>query len=360
VAIGDQTNAGYIQVYDENLSLIKSFQAHTNQIVRIRQSPFGQRLVATGSWDTTINIWNASTSSNGDCNWTLVQTYRNHNNYVYALEFINEDTLASGAFDSTIQIWSLTTGQTLKTINVGIDVWSLQMLSNGTHLAAGLLNGNISVYNISTGSLVINLKGHAYTVVDLALINEDLLASSSVDATIRVWNLTSNECKFILTGHTAQVNGLKLISLDILASGSFDTNIKLWNVTSGRAIRTLTGHMAYVYHGVDLFDSQTLISGAYDQTIKTWNIRTGQCLNTITTNGGIFRSLAVLYVEATASTQSYSSINFSKTSLFSLNTKLNANMESFLSPFFMRFIILLPLNRVGFKMHFKRVWIKIL
>ena len=309
MAIGDQTNAGLMQVYDENLSLVKSFQAHTNQIVRIRQSPFGQRLVATSSWDTTVNIWDASTSSNNNyCKWTLVQTYRGHADYVYGLEFLNEYTLASGAFDSTIQFWSLTTGQTLRTINVGIDVWCLQMLSNGTHLAAGLSDGNISVYNISTGSLVRNLRGHAYTVIDLALINEDLLASSCTDQTIRIWNLTSNECKFVLTGHTAQVNGLKVISLDVLASGSLDTSIKLWNLTSGRMIRTLTGHTAHVFHGVDLFDSQTLISGAYDQTIKTWNISTGQCLNTITTNGGPFRSLAVLYVEATASTQSYISI----------------------------------------------------
>ena len=64
VAIGSDN--GQIKVYnDDTFNLnIRSFQAHTNAILRIKQSPFNSKYVATSSYDGTVKIWNANT------NWT--------------------------------------------------------------------------------------------------------------------------------------------------------------------------------------------------------------------------------------------------------------------------------------------------
>ncbi len=276
------------------MSLLNSFQAHSELILRIKHSPFvfstNTNYVATSSWDTTVKIWNVSSSFN----WKLITTYSQHSSAIFALEWLGNENLASaGVIDQTIKLWSLTTGQTKRTIQTNSQsVTSLKLLNNNIHLAAGLEYGDINIYNINDGNLVSSLKGHTYDVNDLVLISADLLASSS-NQTVRVWNLTTNTCKFNLTGHAEHVYGLKQITPSILASGSSDKTIKLWDITSGKLIRTLTGHTNVIGWSIDLLNSQTLVSGSVDQTIKLWNWSTGECLSTIQTNSNI-TSLAVI------------------------------------------------------------------
>ncbi len=261
--IGD--TSGQIKIYNcSSLSLVNSFQAHSSNINRIKQSPFNTNYVATCSDDGTVKIWNVTSSFD----WTLITTYRQHSSWVRALEWLDNDTLASAGYsDKTIKLWSPTTGQTKRTIKINRDVYSLKLLNTNIHLAAGLENGDINIYNINDGNLVSSLKGHTSAVEDLVQLSADLLASSSYQ-TVRIWDLTTNTCKFNLTGHTHYVYGLKQISPNILASGSSDDTIKLWDITTGKLIRTLTGHTNWIDWSVDLLNSQTLVSGSYDRTIK--------------------------------------------------------------------------------------------
>ena len=67
--------------------------------------------VASASQDKTVIIWDTLT-------WTSIQRYTNHTNAVYSLDQIDNDTMASGSKDKTIRIWRISTGQTLKIINV--------------------------------------------------------------------------------------------------------------------------------------------------------------------------------------------------------------------------------------------------
>ena len=284
VQIGD--DLGQIKVYeDESFNLnVKTIQAHSFQINRIKQSPFNKIYVASCSNDARVNVWN----SNMD--WNKVQTYTGHSKAVLALDFINEDTIVSGGFDQTIQTWSISTGLTQRTIQVGSDVLSLKVLNNRFYVACGLGNGDINIYNINNGNLISILKSHNGQVFDLILINDgNSLVSSSKDGTLKIWNLITNAPISTLTGHSDWVIGLKILSPNIIASCSLDTTIKLWNTTSAQLIRTLKGHTSNLYWSLDLLDDgETLVSGSEDQTIKFWNWKTGQLLNSVNTGTRIY------------------------------------------------------------------------
>ena len=113
--IGD-TN-GQIQIYNfSSLSFVNSFQAHSNYINRIKQSPFNTNYVATCSND--VKIWSVSSSFD----WTLITTYSQHSSLVFALEWLDNDTLASGSLDKTIKLWNLTNGFCIKTF-IGHNDW---------------------------------------------------------------------------------------------------------------------------------------------------------------------------------------------------------------------------------------------
>jgi WD40 repeat protein len=325
--IGD--NNGLIKINNQN-SLVNSFKAHSSYIWRIKQSPFNTNTnyVATCS-DKEVKIWNVSSSFN----WTLITTYSQHSSTVYALEWLDNDTLASAGWqDREIKLWSPTTGQTKRTIQTNQNVYSLTMLNTNIHLAAGLgyPNYDINIYDTNDGNLVSSLKGHTDYVNDLVQISNELLASSGWDHIVRIWNLTTNTCKFILTGHTHYVFGLKQITSSILASGSWDTTIKLWDITSGQLIRTLRGHTNDIYWSIDLLNSQTLVSGSFDETIKLWNWSTGECFSTIQTPGSYIRSLAVINMNqqqtTTTPTASLSS-KFSSSFLFYLKFKIRNNLS---------------------------------
>jgi WD40 repeat protein len=287
---------GQIKIFNtSSLSLVNSFQAHSNRIFRIKQSPFNTNTntnyVATCSNDQTVKIWNVSSSFN----WTLFTTYSQHSSEVYGLEWLDNDNLASGSYDRTINLWSITTGHTKRTIKTNQYVCSLTMLNTNIHLPAGFYNGDINIYNINNGNLVSSLKGHTEYVNDLVQISDELLASASLDKTVRIWNLTNNTCKFTLTGHTSGVYGLKQITPSILASGSWDKTIKLWDITSGQLIRTLTGHTNWIWWSVDLLNNgQTLVSCSYYGEIKLWNWSTGECFSTVQTTGSNIYALAVI------------------------------------------------------------------
>ena len=308
VVIGD--DLGRIKIYDaSSLSFINSFQAHSGWIHRILESPFIQNkknsnYIATCSQDGTVKIWDSSSSpTTPPSDWSLVQTYSNHNSEVFGLEWLDADTLAScGQTDEAIKIWSLSSAQTKKEITVTKPgVYSLKLLNNRKHLAVGGFNPvrDINIYDMNDGSLVASLQGHTASVFDLVQLSDDLLASSSNDATVRIWNLTTSANKFTLQGHTSDegVIGLKQISSDLLASSSGDSAIKVWNVTTSELVRTLVGHTGSIYWALDLLNNngQQLVSGSAwgDQAIKVWDMSTGECLKTIQTDSHIW-SLVVI------------------------------------------------------------------
>ena len=59
--------------------------------------------IASGSWDKTVKIWNASSGE-------LQSTLAGHNAPVTQLEFIDADTVVSSSDDGTTRAWDVATG----------------------------------------------------------------------------------------------------------------------------------------------------------------------------------------------------------------------------------------------------------
>ena len=92
VAIGDFSAVGNIKVFNESLTLVKTFNAHSGIINRIKQLPNGY--VARASADNAVKIWNVITPSN----WSLILTFTRHTSSVIGLEYINAQTIGRPDF----------------------------------------------------------------------------------------------------------------------------------------------------------------------------------------------------------------------------------------------------------------------
>jgi WD40 repeat protein len=237
--------------------------------------------VSSASEDNTINIWNTLT-------WASIRKYTNHAHWVFSLDQIDNDTMVSGSDDRTIQIWRISTGATLKIINVDDRVYAVRVFSiEYKQIVCGLLgsNNNLRIYNYGTGDFIRTLNGHSNYVRSIEMLSEQFMASGGSDNKVIIWDLFSYSIKYTLTGHSDWVTCFKRLSSNLMASGDWNGKIIVWNWLTGEQIFNLTGHADRLYpNSLDLYDEQTLISGSVDKTVKFWNITNGKLIQSIDTD----------------------------------------------------------------------------
>ncbi len=277
--------------YSENGTFTRILpNSHYDRICHLKYLPYKNGKVASASYDKSVNIWDTLT-------WTSIQTYTNHTSAVYSLDQIENDTMVSGSKDNTIQIWKISTGETLKMINVNAELYVVRVFSvENKQIVCGKsgTSNNLQIYNYETGDLIHTLNGHSNHVYSIEMLSEQLMASGGFDQSVIIWDLSSYSIKYTLTGHTSAVNCIKRLSSNLVASGDGSGKIIVWNWLTGERIFNLTGHTSTLYlNSLDLYDEQTLISGSWDRTVKFWNITNGTLIQSINASNQI-SALAML------------------------------------------------------------------
>jgi F-box and WD-40 domain protein MET30 len=79
---------------------------------------------------------------------------------VRCLTVLSNNRLASGSYDTTIKIWDLNTFTCIRTLNEHTDwIRCLKTLSN-SRLASGSTDKSIKIWNLDDYSLINTLEGH--------------------------------------------------------------------------------------------------------------------------------------------------------------------------------------------------------
>ncbi|MBC1305741.1 protein kinase domain-containing protein, partial [Trichormus variabilis] len=220
-----------------------------------------------------------------------------HSNWVSSVTFSSDGNMViSGSYDTTIKIWNLTTEKQICTLTGHTDsVLSIAISPNDKIIASGSSDKTIKLWNLVTMQQICTLIGHTKGISSVTFsLNRNILASGSYDTTIKLWNLTTKEEICTLIGHAQGISSIAFSpDGNILASGSYDTTIKLWNLTTGEQINTLIGHSHFVLSVAFSPDGKTLVSGCYDATIKLWDLVTGKQTRTITGHGDSVTSVII-------------------------------------------------------------------
>ena len=226
---------------------IRTITGHSDSVHTLAISPDG-KILASGSNDKTIKLWDLQTGRE-------IRTLRGHSSWVrsVAISSLNADSgnekhpnrkiLASGSTDKTIKIWDLSTGKLIRTLkghtqSVTSVAIAPSLKGSDSTVISGSADRSVKIWNLFTGQLIHSLEGHATSITSLAInpanrsANNKTFASGSTDKTIKIWNLSTGELISTLSDGDEAVSSLTY-SWDgkNIVSGSEDKTIKIWRLS---------------------------------------------------------------------------------------------------------------------------------
>jgi len=177
------------------------------------------RLVAAGSLDTVVRIWDARTGE-------LLERLRGHRDSVYSVAFTPDARgLVSGSLDKTLKYW---------------DVSRLANGPGGRPNSPGVskrdsLNGKKDIgTREGNSSCTMNFTGHKDYVLSVAVSHDgQWVVSGSKDRGVQFWDAKTAIVQLMLQGHKNSVISIDLSPAgSVLATGSGDWQARIWNYTT--------------------------------------------------------------------------------------------------------------------------------
>ncbi|MDE3258590.1 MAG: hypothetical protein OYM47_12205 [Gemmatimonadota bacterium] len=271
---GDVGNTDFVvsEISPHQIATQEGVDREVNSVVF---SPNGA-ILATGSWDGMITLWNLETN-------TQIADLRGHTDGVNSVVFSpNGVNLASGSWDRTIRVWDLTTMNEvsiLKGHEDGVMSVALTARDDDLVLASGSRDGAVKLWDVGTREVIATLKGHTGEVTSVSFSPDGAFLASAGgrgDLAVKLWDVGARQPVGTLEGHTSGVTAVAF-SPDggTVASGSRDRTVILWDMATRRRIGTLEGHASGVNSlSLSAPDGALLATGSWDGTVILWDVLT--------------------------------------------------------------------------------------
>lgn len=289
-----------------------TLKGHHDNILNITFSQDG-KLLATGSKDGTVRIWNALSGESvkiGRKPLIIDTQYKKsrkntHNKTVYSVAFLKDgDRIATGGADGIARIWSLSTGKVLFTTekpdkdngqHSDHPIIAVAISPNDRLLVTGSLDHDhpLKIWDLTTEQAVTfddpNCKETPNGIVTIVFSHDGTkfaIGSRRIDMPsdstyfeqwanrpfLRVWDTATLKEIRRFQGHLSDINSIVFSKHDDwIVSSSDDGTVRTWDLASGtekKAFEVSEKHVG----SIALIGDAIIVTGSHDGTARLWNL----------------------------------------------------------------------------------------
>ncbi len=251
------------------LSPVRIYGGHSGDIKATAWSP-DSRLVATGSLDTTVQVWRPETGE-------TVQMFKHSSGIRKVVWSPDGRYVATCTLEGELRIWEVSSGAMLHQLpDDNPWVTALRFLRNGRLVAADR-DGVVRLYDPASGVVTHTLEGHGhYVFASDETPDGRWLVTASVDQTVRVWDLSDGAPHRVLE-HPVQLLYVTITpdGRRVAVAGTEDPRVWLWDTQTGEQIAVLEADQEFVSVVDASPDSRTLVTMGGARSAHIWSAETG-------------------------------------------------------------------------------------
>ena len=280
-------------------TVLLTYTGHAYEVSSVAWSPDGKYIASAGSYDHTVQVWEAMTGKK----W--IDKKEASAAYIPFVAWSPDGKYIASAGDNhTAQVWEALTGK-LRLTSTGLNrggwsIFSAAWSPDGKYIASKSSYHVILVWEALTEKLRLTYHGHKGAVHCVAWSPDGKYIASGGglgNYAVQVWEAMTGKQRLAYTTDHKQAVRRVAWSPDgkyIASAEEYNHTVQVWEALTGKQRLTYTGHKQGhpICSAAWSPDGKYIASGGYDHTVQVWEALTGKQRLTYTGHKGTVCSVA--------------------------------------------------------------------